>query len=208
MFASVLFQFLNSFDAATFYVAKFESNVLMSVAWASSGAWVFFFGLSDSPDPSMGLGFAAFFLLLASITALSAVFTEQGFRKEATLVQIFTISAPFSIYAAWLTVAASLSIGVFFKSTSNATQPLCERDPSSPAEPLIPDPEGLIDTLIPLIVAVFVSVIAVTQYDPAILLPVLWAICFMKLDSVKIASIVLLLVVCVVTAVLMYNARL
>jgi hypothetical protein len=208
-FASIFFQLIRGFNPETFYVARFESNMLMGVSWATSAAWVFFFGTTDSPNPENGLGFAAFFLLLGSISSMFSVLWEQGYRSDAKLVQVLTVSIPFSLYAGWLIVAASINVGIFFKvSNANSTQPLtCVRDPENPSEPLIPDPESVFDLVLPIVLACVVSAVAITQMDFVLPLPLFWAICFMKLNGIKIASIVVLAISSVVSFVLFLVAR-
>lgn len=210
MIASILFQFLYSYDSNSFYVARFWSNLLLFVAWTASGAWTFFFGVADSPNPEVGLGFAAFFLLLAAITALSAVFVEQGFRADASWTRILTVSIPFSLYAGWLIVAASINVGIFvtISLNSNDTIALCERDPGNQAEPLIPDPRGWVDASLPLVLAAVVSVLSITQFDFVLILPIIWAISFMKPDNVKIVSIIVACLSLIVSIVLFYQSRL
>lgn len=203
-FACILLQFFYSFDATSFYVAKFESNLLVGLAWASSSAWIFFFGLADSPDPAMGLGLAAFFLLVAALCCTSAVLTENGFAKQASAVQILSTSVPFSILASWLCVAASLSIGIFVESTRR--EPLCARDPAGSGQPVIPDPAGL-DRWVPLGLAAVISVLSLWQFNFVLPLPVIWAIAFMKTDTVKLVSIVLLAFSCLASVILFVNAR-
>lgn len=186
-FVSVFFQLIYNFDMVSFYVAKFESNVMMCIAWISSGMWSFFFGLKDSPDPSSGIGFATFFLVLAATSALTAVFVENGFQKTSSVGQILTVSIPFSIYASWLCVAASINIGIFVKSTS--TTPLCERNDNG--EPIIPDAVGF-ETYVPILLSIMISVVGISRQDFIVTLPLVWAIAFMKLDAWKIASLVVL----------------
>ena len=209
-FASIFFQLIRGFNPETFYVASFEANVLMGVSWATSGAWVFFFGTTDSPNPENGLGFAAFFLLLGSMSSMFSVLWEQGYRPDAKLIQVITVSIPFSLYAGWLIVAASINLGIFFKvaSTSNSTQTLtCVRDPENPSESLIPDPESTFDLVLPIVLACVVSAVAISQMDFVLPLPVFWAICFMKLNGIKIASIVILAVSSVASLVLFLVSR-
>lgn len=189
-FASVLFQFLHSFDSTTFYVTGFASNLLMCVSWASSGAWTFFFGTGDSPNPAVGLGLATFFLLLAALTAMSAVFVEQGFRPDASVTRILTVSVPFSLYAGWLAVAASINVGIFVTvQTINGTDMigLCERPPTN-SQPVIPDPRGWADASIPLVLAIIISTIAISQSDFVTVIPILWAVYWMKRDALKIIA--------------------
>jgi hypothetical protein len=187
-FASIFFQFLANIAPNTFYASKFETNVMIGISWAASGVWTFFFSTSDSPDPSAGLGFAAFFLLVAAVSAFSAVFLEGGFQPGASVAQILTCSIPFSILAAWLTVAASINMGVFVKSvniSSSESPPTCERDPVNTNEPLIPEPESWVDLLLPAFLAVAISAVAISQSDLVLTLPVFWAIFFMRQDLVK-----------------------
>jgi len=210
MTASVFFQFLYSFDSNSFYVARFWSNLLLFVAWTASGAWTFFFGTGDSPNPEVGLGFATFFLLLAAITALSAVFVEQGFRADASWTRILTVSIPFSLYAGWLIVAASINVGIFVTISLNSTDTtaLCERDPNSRSEPLIPDPRGWVEASLPLVLAVGVSIISITQLDFVLVLPVIWAIVFMKKRVIEYIAIAVGCLSLAVSIVLFYQSRL
>ena len=216
-FASIFFQFLTNLSPETFYAAKFESNVLMAIAWAASGIWTFFFTTADSPDPAAGLGFAAFFLIVAATSAFSAVFLENGFGTNASTAQIFIVSIPFSLLASWLVVAASISVGVFVKSmnfvngtnssTTEITAPACQRDPANPSEPLIPPPEGWIDLLVPLVLALAISAATISQSDLVLALPIIWAISFMRLDAVKVVSIAVLIVCTIVAWVRFFMTR-
>jgi len=210
-FACVFFQFFYRFDPIKFYVAKFSSNLCMCVSWASSGAWTFFFGTGDSPNPEIGLGMATFFLLLAATTAMSAVFIEQGFRVDSTITQIFTVSIPFSLYAGWLIVAASINVGIFItiqRTNDTDTIGLCERSPTNPSQPDIPNPRSWIDASLPLVLATAVSVVSVSQSDPVLLVPIVWAIALMKRDTIKIVSICLAALSWGVSVVLFFQKRL
>ena len=202
MFVSVFCQFLYSFDSNSFYVARFWSNLLLFVAWTASAAWTFFFGNGDSPNPEVGLGFATFFLLLAAITALSAVFVEQGFRADASWTRILTVSIPFSLYAGWLIVAASINVGIFVTISLNSTDAtaLCKRD--------IPDPRGWVDASLPLVLAVVVSIISIAQFDFILVLPIIWAVIFMKKRTIEYIAIAFGCLSLVVSIVLFYQSRL
>jgi hypothetical protein len=128
---------------------------------------------------------AAIILVLAAATAISGTITECMSAKSS-VVKILTISFPFSLYAGWLIVASSINIGILIfsarQSESDDADLLCTRDESGNVQ--IPDPMGPVDLYLPLILVLLASILAFFT-TPVVLLPVVWAIIFMKSDTVK-----------------------
>lgn len=206
-FVSVFVQFLANFYPESLYSARFEANLLMGLAWVASGAWVAFFTSAKEPDSAFNLGFAALALLVAMATAFSAVFLEQGFRETANAAQILSVSVPFSLLAAWLAVAASISIGIFLKSVGPGAGDLeCVREPGS-REPLVPEPSSWLEASAPLWVSLCVAIIALVQFDIVVVLPIAWAVVFMKDSLFRTASLTILSIGEVAVLVMFVSSR-
>jgi hypothetical protein len=156
----------------------------MLISWTLSGAWTFFFTRNQ-------IAVAAIILVLAAATAISGTITEC-LSAKSSVVKILTISFPFSLYGGWLIVASSINVGILIfsqgGSESDDVKLLCTRDESGNV--VIPDPVGLLDLSLPLILVLLTSVLAFFT-TPVVLLPVVWAVVFMKPDTVKTTALIL-----------------
>lgn len=125
-FLSILFQFLTNMNHDRWYCADFGANVLIGVAWLACSLWIYFFSEADSRNVKDGLGWAAICLVTAAVCAVSAVIWEMSWRSQDA-ERILTVGVPYGIFAGWLSLAASLSTGVYVSSQSRAPDP-CDDD--------------------------------------------------------------------------------
>jgi hypothetical protein len=165
---SVLLQFLSNMDAETWYVPDFGVNVLMCVAWLVCSLWIWFFSLADSNNVKDGLGWAACCLVVAASCAVAAVCWERSWPTGNT-ERILAVGVPFSLFAGWLCLASSLSVGVFLASQTRPADSCGEdgrlievRDP------------GTVEMWAPVVLAVVVSAFSIGLPDPVLVLPLCW----------------------------------
>lgn len=172
---SILFQFLTNMNDTTWYCAPFGANALMGGAWLACSLWIWFFSLADSKNVRDGLGWAALCLVTAAGCALSAVIWERSWAAETIeLVRILTVGVPYALFAGWLTVAASLSVGVYVASETRDPDENCEKED----ELRILRAEGN-DRYVPLVVAVAVFAVGVGLPDPVLFVPLGWGVFWM-----------------------------
>lgn len=193
-FITVLCQLLYQLDASRWSVASLEANALIAGAWACSSLWTYFFSLADSRNLNDGLGLAAVFLVLAAVCALAAVVVERSWQS-AEWMQILTIGLPFSLFAGWLILAASLSVGVAIASDNRAPDKCGEDGGFLELREI-----EVWERAAPVIVVLCVGVLAIWLGDLVLLLPVIWGVFFMNND-VRTAPMVLAVVAFVTAAV-------
>lgn len=167
-FASIVCQFLANMDPERWYCAEFGPNVLMCVAWLACALWIWFFGLADSRDVRDGLGWAACCLVTAATCALVAVVWEHSWRS-GSVVRILAVGVPFSLFSGWITLASSLSVGVFLASE---TRPQDECGENGQLVQLrVP---GSFESWAPTVLALAVTAFAVGIPDPILTVSVCW----------------------------------
>ena len=210
-FVSVMCQFLHAFFPIELYVAKFATNAFVCGAWIFSALWVVFFTRVSLLNPVYGVGGAAACLLLAASCGVSAELYEDGFSHNSTAAQIGIVSAPNSVFAGWLAVAASVNVGLFVNSLVQPAErlPLCQvqqrsregsregsrrgrRGSAAVAKQTswIPNARSCIEASVPLLLVAFVSAFAVWRRDFVVGLPLLGALFFLKENVVRTISIV------------------
>ena len=169
-FASVLFQFLTNMNDDFWYCPPVGANVLMAVAWVACSLWIWFFSLADSKDVKDGLGWAAILLVVAACCALSAVVWERSWwSREST--RILTVGVPYSLFAGWLVLAASLSVGTFIASQRREPDYKCNDEDS-----LREIREYGNDRWIPLVLALAGAAFAAGLSDPIVCVSITWGL--------------------------------
>lgn len=171
MFASVLFQFLVNMDEDRWYCPEFGVNVLIAVSWLACSLWIWFFSLADSKNVKDGLGWAAAMLMIAAGCALTAISWERSWWF-GNHVRILTVGVPYSLFAGWLVLAASLSIGTFIASQTRDADESCSYDGTDLREIRAPG----VEAWVPVVLAFIGLCFSLGLSDPIVSVSVLWGL--------------------------------
>lgn len=209
-FASIVLQLLHGYTAPT-YIGEPQSNYLIGGAWALTGVWGQTFGRGDDGDRPGFIGLAAFVLIASAMLALGAVGIEQSWRSQ-DVWRTLGVGVPYSLFAGWLTVAATVNVGIAVMAVTTPPDPRCRRDAygDRPYDRLLES--EAVDTRaasswVPLGVAVAVSIGSFLFPDPVLVLPALWGIYFMQRHLKNWIAMEVLVVTCAASAVQVATAR-
>jgi len=146
------------------------SNLSYAFAWLSASLWTPAF----TTQTRQGLTWAAVFLALTATFALAAVFSSRLWNgvKENPL-QAATASA-YAGLAGWTTVAAALNVGIAYQANDDLPD-VCKRD-NQGTYTIFGAIDPAYQTPVPLILACVVSLASTLLPDPALPIPLVWAI--------------------------------
>ena len=196
-FVSIALQFSFNMNQDMWYCASFATNALICVTWIACSLWIWFFSLADSKNIKDGLGWAAWLLIVAVVCALSAVCWEQSWRS-GSVVRVLSVGVPFSLFAGWLLLAASLSLGVFLASETRPPD-RCPEDEEDGELVQVRDP-GM-EVWVPPTLAVAIGAFAIGLPDPVLPVPLLWGLVWVNRSRGQVLA-ALLAVVAILGAVL------
>ena len=179
---SILVQFLWSANHDEFPNADLRVNALVASAWFLAGLWVVCFARLQR------LALAAVVLVAAAAAALSAVVLGSGWDMAGVQggtrsTQIASIAVPNALFAGWLAVAASLSIGIALKAGRAPRLARWEilMDGGDGGECGEEDGQDGIAAVLPLLVGVSAAAaVAIATKDPLLLLPAAWALAWQR----------------------------
>lgn len=161
--ASAVLQLFTNLDPKNFVYARLYVNLLVSAAWMGCIAWLLFFG-------SERLNAAAVSLVLAAACALAAVVIDGGWRSKQGM-RIATSGVPFSLFAGWLVVAATLSVAsALRKRRSGGLRAVCEERGEQE------DIYAARERLATLAVASILAGVAIGNTDPILPCPLIWGL--------------------------------
>lgn len=170
------------------------ASVLWAVAWLLCAVWV---PLFDASSPR-SLIFAAAAIGAAAACATAASWRAEAWRwtgEDPPLGLPFVLGLPLSLLAGWLLAASSIGVGVALKANAADAQSTCvapaparmsmeserqyqrrrrrryrEAFEAAPVE----------ESPVPMLLAVAVAALAVGARDPALPLPVAWALLYQR----------------------------
>jgi hypothetical protein len=172
-FLSIVYQFQTSASLETQAAALLPSNLLMGSAWLFAGLWSYFFTRRE-------LAAAAVCLVLVTTLSTTATFLEEGFAVYKGVPHLLLVCLPFSVFAGWTLLAASLSIGIYFKSQ----QVLLAKADVQIGECKVPQP-NYSEEFIPLALALLGIGIAAVRQDAFFVLPVAWGLFWIDRSNFK-----------------------
>tara|TARA_Y100000389_G_scaffold201265_4_gene243541 strand:- start:10195 stop:11112 length:918 start_codon:yes stop_codon:yes gene_type:complete len=181
------------------YLATPSVNYLMAGAWAFVGAWGVTFGRGAKADQPGFIGLAAFMLVAASILALTAVAVEQSWRSGDPW-RIVGVGMPYALFAGWLSVAASVNVGIAVVAATREPDPRCTRGRYRSYNALVEEEQtsrAARSSWVPLLVATFISGLAFLIPDPVLVVPAAWGIWFMRRSVKNWVAIEVLAITCV-----------
>jgi hypothetical protein len=170
--------------------ADLQTNALVASAWFFAGIWVICFARLQR------LVLAAVVLVAAAAAALSAIVVGDGWNMAGVQggtrpVQIASIAAPNALFAGWLTVAASLSIGIALKARRAPRLARWEilmdgGDGGECSEEAEQDGPDGIATALPLLAGVSAAAaVGIATKDPVLLLPAAWALAWQRTWAIR-----------------------
>ena len=191
LFTTIAYQ-LSAIAIASVRVPQCYANLSLATSFILSAAWLDIF--RDGSD-RVRVRIAALVLVAAAATALlAATMQDWWWTSNSQRMAIPFLALPIGLYTGWMLVASTLSVGTAVLSVAPPTPPYKIRsytildaaekyDRTSPA------------SWVPLALAVGASAVATSFTDPFILLPLIWALCFIRGHAKNLLAIEVLVVV-------------
>jgi hypothetical protein len=158
-------------------------NAFYSVSWLCAAGWTPAF----TAGTATGMLIAAILLCLTAAFALAAVFSEGRWSWSS-----WVTAAAYSSLAGWTTVAAAINVSIAYQANYGKSNESCSRYPND--YNIFSPIEAKYETVVPLILAVTVSVVAASLSEPVLGMPVAWAIYFMRPSYYNYAAFVISLI--------------
>ena len=194
---SIILQLAHGFAAPT-YIGVPQANYLMAASWSVIGFWGPTFTRGDVVDRPPYIMMSAFLLAAAAVLALTAVSIEQSWRSH-NLWKMFGVGVPYALTAGWLTVAATVNMGLAYVSFTEPPDVRC-LDPKMRREweeEAVDD--KLASTWVQVLVALAISTAAFLFPDPVLVLPAINGIYYSRPHLKRLVALEILVVTFVAT---------
>lgn len=174
------------------------SNVCYALAWALAALWTSAFTLTtkrggkEVPHPT-GLLVAAVFLTLSAASSMVAVFNSTAWNRSSKGSLRWISGVAFGMLSGWLTVAATVNIAIAYNANDNVPDTPC--DPEDDKYTILDKADPQYETYVPLTLSFAMCLVAVALPNPIVLLPVIWALFWMRPSYLNYISMALMLVV-------------
>ena len=160
------------------------SNVFYALAWVFAALWTPAFtlktkedGVSEVPSAT-GLSAAAVFLCLSALSSLVAVLTSTAWEQTSRSNPRWIGGVAFGLLCGWVFVASSLSVAIAYNANYKTVVVPCNayEETYTIFSPI--DPQY--STYFPLALSFMLGVVAIARPNPVILLPLVWALLWMR----------------------------
>ena len=179
---AIVVQIVDSVKGIDTYAAAPWVNYLFAWAWLQTGVWVCFFGGTAGGARKVGITVAAFIIVSAAMTATGAVCIE-GFWRRRDAWAIAAVGVWYSLFAGWLCVASALGIGVAWAANTRPFDAQCTRQSREERRRTYNTfvRAGVDErSCVPLLVAILISIPTFLVPDPALAVPAIVGIYFVK----------------------------
>lgn len=171
-------------------------NAFYSMSWLCAAGWTPAF----TAGTGTGMLIAAILLCLTAAFALAAVFSENRWGWSS-----WVTAAAYSSLAGWTTVAAAINVAIAYQANYGKPNASCSRYPDD--YNIFSPIEAKYETVVPLILASAVAVVAAALSEPVLGMPVAWAVYFMRPSYYNYAAFAISLIgVAVAIARTLYSA--
>lgn len=183
---------LSAIAIASVRVPPWYANIFLATSLILSAAWLDIF--RDGSD-RLRVRIAALVLVGAAATALLAMTTQDWWSaRNNQLMALPFLALPVGVYAGWMLVASALSVGTAVLSVlppifNDKTRTYTLLDAAEKYD------RTSIASWVPLMLASGASGVATAFTNPFILLPLVWALCFMRGHIKNLLAIQVLVVV-------------
>lgn len=166
------------------------ANVSFGLAWMFAALWTPAFTRTGR-NQRAGLVVAAVCLCLCALSALVAVLSSSAWHHSRRDGLRWITGMAFGLLSGWTLVAAALNVEIAYRANDDKSDAECADSPDgytifSPIDPNYATP-------VPLVLALVVALVAVDLPNPALPIPLIWALFWIRPSYYNYAAVALLL---------------
>lgn len=169
----------------------FLANLCYGLTWAFAALWTSAFtqkikqGGSEVPNP-MGLLLAAVFLCLAAVSSMITVFTSTAWERSGKGSMRWISGVAIGLLSGWVVVAAAINVAIAYKvfnAKDEDTETPC--DTNDDKYTILSQVNSDYATFVPLALSIAMCMVCMAlifsqRPNPIILIPLMWALFWMR----------------------------